>query len=88
MFLSLCMPVNKIRRKGRSLRKTRKLEHRERGRERDDLMIKEVSKGANMTKRREEWGGWRGFGLGKRELERAGKTETDHLKVMREGLRR
>lgn len=86
MFLSLCMPVNKMRRKGRSLRKTRKLEHRER--ERDDLMIKGVSKGANMTKRREEWGGWRGFGLGKRELERAGKTETDHLKVMREGPRR
>lgn len=57
-------------------------------RERDDLMIKGVSKGANMTKRREEWGGWRGFGLGKRELERAGKTETDHLKVMREGPRR
>lgn len=51
-------------------------------------MIKGVSKGANMTKRREEWGGWRGFGLGKRELERAGKTETDHLKVMREGPRR
>lgn len=82
----MCMPVNKMRRKGRSLRKTRKLEHRER--ERDDLMIKGVSKGANMTKRREEWGGWRGFGLGKRELERAGKTETDHLKVMREGPRR
>lgn len=60
----------------------------QRERERDDLMIKGVSKGANMTKRREEWGGWRGFGLGKRELERAGKTETDHLKVMREGPRR